>query len=151
MKSTIIYTIKRLLLLPFSSEQRIYIPYLLSSLCIAFIFHIKKKTNQSIMQTLQVQKYLKKNEYLRDLFWLTLSYGSLIILTKYLFFIKNNILDLTAAEVMSPKVKTIRPTALASEALQIMNDGEITSLFVLEEDNILGILHIHDCLRAGVA
>jgi len=64
---------------------------------------------------------------------------------------KNNILDLTAAEVMSPKVKTIRPTALASEALQIMNDGEITSLFVLEEDNILGILHIHDCLRAGVA
>jgi len=64
---------------------------------------------------------------------------------------KNDILDLTAAEVMSPSVKTIRPTALASEALQIMNDGKITSLFVLEKHNILGLLHIHDCLRAGVA
>ncbi|MGY8999626.1 MAG: KpsF/GutQ family sugar-phosphate isomerase [Rhodospirillales bacterium] len=63
----------------------------------------------------------------------------------------NGILDLTAGEVMTPSVKTIRPNALASEALQIMNGGGITSLFVADEEKIIGILHIHDCLRAGVA
>ena len=63
----------------------------------------------------------------------------------------NGILDLTAGEVMTPSVKTIRPNALASEALQIMNGGGITSLFVADKEKIIGILHIHDCLRAGVA
>ena len=63
----------------------------------------------------------------------------------------NGILDLTAGEVMTPSVKTIRSNALASEALQIMNGGGITSLFVADEEKIIGILHIHDCLRAGVA
>ena len=63
----------------------------------------------------------------------------------------NGILDLTAAEVMNPSVKTIRPTALASEALQIMNNAKITGLFISEEKKIVGLLHVHDCLRAGIA
>jgi len=46
---------------------------------------------------------------------------------------------------------TIRPQALASEAVHTMNAGKITALFVVEEGRAIGILHIHDCLRAGVA
>ena len=44
------------------------------------------------------------------------------------------------------------PTVQA-EALRIMNmpDRPITSLFVVEAARPLGIVHIHDCLRAGVA
>jgi arabinose-5-phosphate isomerase len=63
----------------------------------------------------------------------------------------DGILNLSAAEVMTKGAKTIRPGALASEAVQIMNDAQITSLFVEEDGKIVGLLHIHDCLRAGVA
>ena len=63
----------------------------------------------------------------------------------------DGILDLTASEVMTAGAKTIRPGALASEALLIMNDAKITSLFVADDDKVVGLLHIHDCLRAGIA
>ncbi len=54
--------------------------------------------------------------------------------------------------VMSAQPKSIRAQALAAEALGLMNAFAITSLFVLDEERRpLGILHIHDCLRAGVA
>ena len=54
--------------------------------------------------------------------------------------------------VMTPTPKTIRPQALAAEALGQMNAQAITSLFVVDDAwRPLGILHIHDCLRAGVA
>ena len=54
--------------------------------------------------------------------------------------------------VMTPTPKTIRPQALAAEALGQMNAQAITSLFVVDDTwRPLGILHIHDCLRAGVA
>jgi len=57
-----------------------------------------------------------------------------------------------AAEVMTPNPLTIRPGILAAEALRIMNAKKITSLFVVGEDKKpVGILHLHDCLRAGVA
>ena len=55
-------------------------------------------------------------------------------------------------EVMSRRPKTIRSLALAAEALGQMNAEKITSLFVLDgARKPVGILHIHDCLRAGVA
>jgi arabinose-5-phosphate isomerase len=65
----------------------------------------------------------------------------------------NNILSRRAGEVMTDDPKTIRPQALAVEALRMMNMTEqpITSLFVVENGQPLGIVHIHDCLRAGVA
>lgn len=62
-----------------------------------------------------------------------------------------NVLRRTAGEIMNRNVKTIRADALASEALQIMNAKTITALFVVEDGRPVGILHIHDCLRAGVA
>ncbi len=55
-------------------------------------------------------------------------------------------------DVMSRRPKTIRAKALAAEALGQMNAQAITSLFVLDTARKpVGILHIHDCLRAGVA
>jgi arabinose-5-phosphate isomerase len=56
-----------------------------------------------------------------------------------------------AGAVMTLAPKTIRPGALAVEALGVMNDRAITSLFVTEDGRPIGIVHIHDCLRAGVA
>ncbi len=54
--------------------------------------------------------------------------------------------------VMSARPKTIRPQALAAEALGQMNALSITSLFAVDEQRRpLGIVHIHDCLRARVA
>jgi arabinose-5-phosphate isomerase len=59
----------------------------------------------------------------------------------------------TAGEVMTagPK-KTVPPTMLASEALALMSDPPpaVTVLFVVEAGTPVGILHIHDLLRAGV-
>lgn len=55
------------------------------------------------------------------------------------------------AEVMTTNPTTIRPDALASEALRIMNARSITNLFVVDGGRPVGVLHVHDCLRAGVA
>ena len=62
----------------------------------------------------------------------------------------DKLLNHHAENVMTPNPKTIRPTALASEAVLIMNEAEITNLFVAEDEMVVGIIHIHDCLRAGV-
>lgn len=55
--------------------------------------------------------------------------------------------------VMTKNPKTISPDALAVEALKTMNTtGKgITNLFVVDGSKPIGLIHIHDCLRAGVA
>jgi arabinose-5-phosphate isomerase len=63
----------------------------------------------------------------------------------------DNFVQRTAAEFMTPGPKTIDGDALASEALGRMNAGHITSLFVEKDGAPVGILHVHDCLAAGVA
>ena len=60
------------------------------------------------------------------------------------------LLGKTAQEVMTSNPATIRPAALGAEALSLMNERSITSLFVMEDGRPVGILHIHDCLRAGI-
>ena len=62
----------------------------------------------------------------------------------------DNILGLRADQVMTENPKTIRPKALASEAVMVMNESQITNLFVADDNKIVGVIHIHDCLRAGV-
>jgi arabinose-5-phosphate isomerase len=65
---------------------------------------------------------------------------------------RSDLLGLTAGEVMTRSPKTVGPNLLAAEALRIMNTKAITSLFVVDEAlRPLGVLHVHDCLRAGVA
>jgi arabinose-5-phosphate isomerase len=58
----------------------------------------------------------------------------------------------TAADVMTRSPKIAHPDQLAAEALALMTEKKITQLFVLAEDTAapLGVLHIHDCLRAGI-
>ncbi len=57
-----------------------------------------------------------------------------------------------AAEVMTARPLTTTPDALAVEALAAMNERKITCLMVTGAEGLAeGILHIHDCLRAGVA
>jgi arabinose-5-phosphate isomerase len=64
----------------------------------------------------------------------------------------DRLLDRTAAEVMHAEPKTIAANGLAAEALGLMNRFAITSLFVVDEQRRpTGFLHMHDCLRAGVA
>ena len=61
------------------------------------------------------------------------------------------LLDRRVGEVMTPRPRTIAAGALASEALGVMNAGKITTLFAVEAGRPVGIVHVHDCLRAGVA
>lgn len=60
---------------------------------------------------------------------------------------------LTAADVMARTPTTIAPQALVAAAVRIMEQrpaGPITALVVMGDDERpLGILHLHDCLRAG--
>jgi arabinose-5-phosphate isomerase len=62
-----------------------------------------------------------------------------------------NLLSATAGQIMTPNPKTIKPTALASSALDILNKSRITALFVVEAGRPIGLVHVHDLLRASVA
>ena len=66
-----------------------------------------------------------------------------------------DMLDLKARDVMTKNPKIARPDDLAAGALATMNEMKITQLFVLNSRDKtrkpVGILHIHDCLRAGIA
>ncbi len=65
----------------------------------------------------------------------------------------DGLLDHTAGQVMTPgPKKTVPPDMMASEALALMSDPPpaVTVLFVVEGDRPVGILHVHDLLRAGV-
>ena len=55
--------------------------------------------------------------------------------------------------IMSKNPKTISPNVLAAEAVYTMNNtgNGITNIFAVENKKPLGVIHIHDCLRAGVA
>ena len=62
------------------------------------------------------------------------------------------LLDHTAGEIMTRSPKTVPPTTLAAEALKLMNEPPlVTVLFVVDAGRPVGILHVHDLLRAGVA
>lgn len=62
------------------------------------------------------------------------------------------LLERSAGEVMTPNPVSVTPERLAAEALGIMNTRKITSLFVIAKETAepVGIIHIHDCLRAGL-
>jgi len=62
----------------------------------------------------------------------------------------NRLLERTTGEIMTKKPKTVTPDTLAAEALEMLNASRITALFVVEKGKPVGIVHIHDLLRAGV-
>jgi arabinose-5-phosphate isomerase len=54
-------------------------------------------------------------------------------------------------EIMTRKPKVVAPGMLASAALELLNTSRITALFVVERGKPVGVVHVHDLLRAGVA
>ncbi len=65
-----------------------------------------------------------------------------------------DLLNRKASQVMTRNPKAVAPDELAAEALALMNEKKITQLFVLDPKDKpkkpKGILHVHDCLRAGL-
>lgn len=64
----------------------------------------------------------------------------------------DGLLDHTAGQIMTRAPKTVPPAMLAAEALTRMTEAAppSTVLFVVDDGKPVGILHIHDLVRAGV-
>jgi len=63
-----------------------------------------------------------------------------------------DLLEVQVGDIMTKNPKTIRPDALASEALELINSSKIQALMVVEPDGKpIGIVRVHDLLRVGVA
>ncbi|KAB7623826.1 KpsF/GutQ family sugar-phosphate isomerase [Alkalilimnicola sp. S0819] len=52
--------------------------------------------------------------------------------------------------VMTPGGKRVQPDQLAAEALQVMERHKINGLLVVADEQLVGVLNMHDLLRAGV-
>ena len=62
----------------------------------------------------------------------------------------NNLQSVTAKDILSTNPKTVSPSLLAVEALDVFRVNDISQLIVSEEGKYLGILHIHDLVREGI-
>ena len=63
----------------------------------------------------------------------------------------DNLMKMSAIDIASDKPITVHPEALAVEALAVMNAQKISVVIVVDSNkNIQGVLHVHDCLRAGL-
>jgi len=63
----------------------------------------------------------------------------------------DGLLARNAGEVATADPVTVPPDMLAAQALAVMNDRKISALIVCDEGRPVGVLHVHDLLRAGVA
>jgi arabinose-5-phosphate isomerase len=62
----------------------------------------------------------------------------------------NDLTSRKASQIMTRSPMTVAPSILAAEAIKLINDKKRTQVFVVENDKPVGILHIHDLLRAGI-
>jgi arabinose-5-phosphate isomerase len=62
-----------------------------------------------------------------------------------------DLLEAKVEDVMTKAPTTVRPDQLASEALEMLNSKKRTVLFVVDGRRAVGLVHMHDLLRAGVA
>lgn len=63
---------------------------------------------------------------------------------------ENDLLERRASEIMTEAPLTVSPDMLAAAVLGLMNDRKITAMFAVEANKPVGIVHIHDLLRAGL-
>ena len=61
-----------------------------------------------------------------------------------------DISKLNASNMMVKNPKTITRETLAAKAIQVMEEHSITSLVVSSENEIDGVIHLHDILKAGI-
>jgi arabinose-5-phosphate isomerase len=60
------------------------------------------------------------------------------------------VFDKNAEELMIKTPKTVSPDTLAYNALTIMEHFNITSLVVTQNQTVIGLVHIHDLIKAGI-
>lgn len=64
--------------------------------------------------------------------------------------IEKDMKNLRVEDIMSTNPKVVASTTMASAAVAMMNELELTTLFVTEDNRPIGLIHMHDLLRAGV-
>ncbi len=63
----------------------------------------------------------------------------------------DGLMSKTAGEVATPDPKVVPPTMMAAEAMAVMNNRKVNALVVVDDQGLpVGLLRIHECLRAGV-
>ena len=62
-----------------------------------------------------------------------------------------NIDQLLAKDIMNKNPKTISVSALAIDALKMMEEHNISQLIAVNKGNYVGIIHMHDILKEGIA
>lgn len=63
----------------------------------------------------------------------------------------DGLLSVTTSDIMTKNPKTVQTGILASSALELINASRITALFVVDKKKPVGIIHVHDLLRQGIA
>ena len=61
------------------------------------------------------------------------------------------LIEASVEDVMTKNPRTCRPDQLVSEVLETLNASKITAIFVVEDLKPIGVVHLHDLLRIGVA
>jgi len=61
----------------------------------------------------------------------------------------NDLFDKKATDIMTVNPKVTQPDILVAEVVNMMNSKSITQLFVVDNKKPVGVIHLHDCLRAG--
>jgi len=64
---------------------------------------------------------------------------------------RGGFVDSPVEQAMGKRPHVVTADTLAAQALAQMNDARITCIFVLDGDVPIGLVHIHDLLRAGIA
>lgn len=64
---------------------------------------------------------------------------------------EENTKHLKASDIMSANPKSVQPDQLAVDALNLMTEFSITQLLVADEGKYLGVIHLHDLIREGLA
>lgn len=64
---------------------------------------------------------------------------------------RGGFVDMPVEQAMGRRPQIMAPSDLAAQALARMNEMRITCIFVVEGEKPVGLVHIHDLLRAGVA
>ena len=57
---------------------------------------------------------------------------------------------LVAGDIMNKKPKLVQKDMLASEAMKIMKQYNISQLLVVDGEKYIGVIHIHDLVKEGI-
>ncbi|MCC2689795.1 MAG: kdsD, partial [Rhizobiaceae bacterium] len=62
-----------------------------------------------------------------------------------------NLAETSVDDIMTRRPRTVTPQMLASGALALLNEHDVSALVVVDDSRPVGIVHFHDLLRLGVA